>query len=476
MVSEKFRRQLRQEAQTWRDRGIIDPKTYAKLAECYQFAEIESAARNRFIAILMALGGILMGLGAIAFATANWGTWPRAYRSILLVSLFVGVNSTGFYLWRAPSLPKAYRSLGQGLLILGAIVLGANMMLMSQMFYESGRVWELFLVWGLGVLMMAFSLRLTSLGVLAILLIETGYWLGVFGDRSWETLAWVEWTLDRMSLVAAGFFIPLAYWCRSRTIFALGAMAVTASLVVAILSWQGWFLEIAFVLPPALLWGYSDKIWRFYLRSRPSNSVSLPERFQSTSRSLAVWFLALLFYSLSFNRWTYIDRLDITPLQWQQNLPTFLDIGILSSIAMLGWIQFRFRPDGWKSIPRKAVNTGSIACFLTIAGCVTYWHLSVDRIPTAIALVFNLMLFGLALALIRDGMTLGSRRTFWGGLLLFVLGIATRIIEYNTGLILKSLVFALCGVGVTIAGLWFERNEKKLKHRSKIDLTREETS
>ncbi|MBE9041260.1 DUF2157 domain-containing protein [Oscillatoriales cyanobacterium LEGE 11467] len=475
MVSEKFRRQLRQEAQTWRDRGLIDSSTYAQLAEHYQFAEIDSAARNRFIAILMALGGVLMGLGAIAFATAHWDTWPRAYRSMILVSLFVGVNGTGFYLWRATTLPKAYRSLGQGLLILGALILGANMMLMSQMFYESGKVWELLLIWGLGVLMMAFSLRLKSLGVLAILLIETGYWLGAFDRSSWETLAWIQWVIRHMSLVAASLFIPLAYWCRSRTIFSLGAIAMATSLAVAILRWQGWLVEVAFVLPPALLWGYSDGIWRLRLPQK-SSSFSSSERFQATSRSLAVCFLAVLFYSLSFNRWNYIERPDLSLQQWQQNLPVLLDVGILGSIAILGWIQFRFHPQSWKSIQIKAVNTGLITCFLMTAGCVTYWHLSVDRIPIAIAIVFNIMLFCLAIALIRDGLTLGSRRTFWGGLLFLVLGIASRMLEYNTGLILKSLVFVSCGVGVTIAGLWFERNEKKLKHRSKIELTREEAS
>ncbi|MDY6938773.1 MAG: DUF2157 domain-containing protein [Cyanobacteriota bacterium] len=476
MVSEKFRRQLRQEAQAWRDKGLIDPSVYAKLADLYQFGEIENAARNRFVAILMGLGGILMGLGAIAFATANWDSWPRAYRTIVLVTLFVGVNGTGFYLWRTPTLPKAYRSLGQGLLILGAIILGANMTLMSQMFYDSGKISQLFLIWGLGVLMMAFSLRLTSLGILAVLLINVGYWLETFGAGSGETIRWVQLTFRHMSLVAGLLFIPLAYWCRSGVIFGLGVMSAIASLVVALLRWQGWLLEVAFVLPPALLWGYSDRLWRLHLGWRLPNSSSSPERFQSISRRLTVWFFALLFYSLSFNRWAYIDRLDLSLRQWQQNLPILLDIGILSSIAILGWIQFRLSLKSWKLVARKTINTGLITVFLVLTGSITYWHLSIDRIPMTIAIVFNIMLFALAIALVRDGLILSSRRTFWGGLILLVVSITTRMLEYNTGLILKSLVFASCGVGVTVAGLLFERHEHRIRTQSLTNCAREETS
>jgi hypothetical protein len=45
-------------------------------------------------------------------------------------------------------------------------------------------------------------------------------------------------------------------------------------------------------------------------------------------------------------------------------------------------------------------------------------------------------------------------------MVLLILGIISRMLEYNTGLLAKSIVFALCGIGVIGAGLWFERHTR----------------
>ncbi|NEN98405.1 MAG: DUF2157 domain-containing protein, partial [Moorea sp. SIO3I7] len=39
MPSDKFRHQLRQEAQQWQTEGLIDAGLYAQLAERYQFSD-----------------------------------------------------------------------------------------------------------------------------------------------------------------------------------------------------------------------------------------------------------------------------------------------------------------------------------------------------------------------------------------------------------------------------------------------------
>jgi uncharacterized membrane protein len=76
----------------------------------------------------------------------------------------------------------------------------------------------------------------------------------------------------------------------------------------------------------------------------------------------------------------------------------------------------------------------------------------------AATLLFNLLLFLLGVGLVREGVTQGQRRLFWGGMVLLTLQIFTRMLEYNTDLLFKSLVLFLCGLGVIAAGLWFERH------------------
>ncbi|HEY9603050.1 MAG TPA: DUF2157 domain-containing protein, partial [Allocoleopsis sp.] len=257
MHSDKFRRQLRQEAEQWRTEGLIDDAVYEQLSERYQFSAIEAAARNRFVVILLGLGCVLLGLGIITFVAANWQVWSRELKVTLLLSGFVAINATGFYLWRYPA-ERWQRRLGQGLLLLGALALGANMALMSQMFHQSGLLYQLYLVWALGVLAMAYSLRMTMLGLFAAILVGLGYltylWeqpeIGALGEFSWLRLF-----VRHMPVLAGVMFIPLAYWCRSRWIFRLGAIAVVFSLEASllrlnILNPSAQVAAIACALPP----------------------------------------------------------------------------------------------------------------------------------------------------------------------------------------------------------------------------------
>jgi len=184
MASEKFRYQLRQEAQQWQDEGMISPEIYGQLAERYQLEELDSASRDRFIVIVLGLGFILLGLGVITFVAANWQAWSRPIKVLLLLSLFIGANCAGFYLWRSPDQAKS--RLGQGLLFLGALSLGANIGLMSQMFHQTGSAYLLYLVWGLGIWAMAYGLGLKSHGIMAIILIAIAYCLGIAQDTIWN--------------------------------------------------------------------------------------------------------------------------------------------------------------------------------------------------------------------------------------------------------------------------------------------------
>ncbi|HEY9797613.1 MAG TPA: DUF2157 domain-containing protein [Leptolyngbyaceae cyanobacterium] len=444
MLSDKFRRQLRQEAEQWRTEGLIDASVYEQLSDRYQFNDLEASARNRFVVILLGLGSILLGLAIITFVAANWQAWSRELKVTLLLSGFVGVNITGFYLWRRPT-QRWQRRLGQGLLLLGALLLGANMALMSQLFHQSGLLYQLFFIWGLGVLVMAYSLRLTLLGILAILLIGLGYLQGQPEFVAIGEFSWLRLMVQHMPVVAALMFIPLAYWCRSRWIFRCGAIAVVYSLEanlirVNMLASPAWMAAIACSLPPALLWAYRDSLWGRYAPS--------VELFSSVARSLAVTFLSLLFFLLSFRGlWdtsSVESAKDTSLLVWSLGV----DILILGSLTIWEWLRLLRRID---------LNTSLIASMIAISALVPYWHLSISKLPIMAVLIFNLLLFLLAVGLIREGLAQSQRRFFWGGMVLLTLQIFSRMLEYNTDLLFKSLVLFLCGLGVIAAGLRFER-------------------
>ena len=223
MVSDKFRHQLRTEVEQWQAEGLIEASLYQQLAQRYQFNNLDTSARNRFISILFGVGSILVGLGGITLVAANWQIWTREFKVLLLVSVFFGINTAGFYLWRDCNNSRQKR-LGQGLLLLGALLLGANMGLISQMFHQSGTAYELLLTWGIGVLAMAYSLNLSSLGILSVILVSIAYAIAM--PESWWNggdLSGYGFAIEYMPLLTSFLFVPLAYRCRSGWLFGLSA-------------------------------------------------------------------------------------------------------------------------------------------------------------------------------------------------------------------------------------------------------------
>ena len=446
MPSEKFRRQLYGEVKQWRKEELIDTSLYQQLHERYQFTELETSARNRFVLILLSLGSILLGLGIITFVGANWQIWSRESKLILLLSVFVGLNAVGFYLWRSPT-ERWQRHLGKGLLLSGAFAFGANLVLMSQLFHQTSPLYQFFLVWGLGVLAMAYSLRLTLLGTLAIFLTGIGYVWGQ-GQPAFLDIGeffWLRQMMQYMPVLAGLMFVPLAYWCQSRWIFRLAILLMVYSLETNLLSLNllrspAWLVAVACALPPALLWAYHDSLW--------GKIVSTKESFKDTARTLAITFLSLVLYLLSFYRLWDISSISLVVQNSSLPWSSLINILILGCFTIWAWLRL------WQRWDRK---TSIVASMIALVALIPYWHLSTVQLTLEAVLIFNLLLFILAAGLVREGLAQGKRRLFWSGLVLLTLQISTRMLEYQTDLLLKSLVLLMCGCGIIAAGLWFER-------------------
>ena len=481
MVSDTFRHQLRHELELWRTEGLIEDFQYEQLAERYQLNTLDTIARNRFIMILLGLGSILIGLGVITFVAANWQELPRTAKVTLLLSLFIVVNVAGFYLWRRHE--EKQQRLGHGLLILVALILGANMGLMGQMFHISNPFYELLLAWGIGVVAMAYSLRLTSLGILSIILIGAGYcgFLGevVFSGSLFQELSWAALIGQHMPLLTGLIFVPLAYWCRSRWIFAIAAIALVFSLQI---NWLyglanfftsksgGWIFALAVALPPALLWGYDDSLWIYgdfpRLGQQRQSHTTRQGSFQSIARNLALVYLAILFYTWSFS-WFWEASANPVSSQQSTNLSSFalVDVFIFISVAIFAWLRLLWLGTKQRSRRNRDLTTVVVGGFIAIAALIPIWHINIAPITVQATFIFNALLFLLAAGLIREGLAHGQRRAFWGGIVLLTLRILNWFILSATGLLFKSLMFILCGVGVIAIGLWFERYVRTLSNK-----------
>jgi uncharacterized membrane protein len=527
MASDKFRRQLRQEAELWWKEQLIDPVLYEKLSSRYQFAALEGEASNRFVMILLGLGCVLLGLGAITFIAANWQGWTRVIKVSLLLSGLVGINTLGFYLWRSVGLSAAAasrRRWGHALLILGVFVLGANLGLLPQMFHQGGPVSVLFLLWGFCVTLMAYGLQLTSLGIMALILLGIGYFtsLGALESPGLGISPWT-WVSYTMPLVIVGLFLPLAYGGRSRILFGLGAIAFALTLNFNLFwgngfwrnLWPNGLMGSLLFLGPALLWAFDPDMWRlsgvWRVRRRVdspgsntpgsntsgSNTLgadgleanvlgsalgaalgskeSLRGDFQAIARVIALILLSLNLYAFSFHTfWQEPTNLDAVAgarslfEPWTRSL--LLDEVLFLLAAVFGWIALLKRFSGLNRFHLRALNSVLVGLLVATPVGLYLYAECVQPLPVIGPYVLNVLLGLLAIALIRDGLALGARSFFWGGMVLLVLDILTRMFEYETALMLKALAFSLCGIGVLLAGVWFERLSRR-KARLPVPLT-----
>ena len=454
MLSVKFRYQLKKEVEKWRSEGLINQDLSEELATRYQFRNLDQVSQNRFLAVITTLGFIILGLSVITFVAANWQAWSKSVKVFILLSFFLGVNITGFYLWQEQT--ENWKSrLGQGLLLLGALSFGADIGLMSQIFHQTDAIHKLFLVWGFGVLAMAYGLQLTSLGILAIILTTisyfTGLYQGIFYEFGNEFL--------QMPLLIGLLFIPLAYWCKSRWIFCLSLILLVITFDINSLGLieskninnahtLSLLMIILAVLPAACLWAYRN-YWQ-------SDNHDLSKSFESISRKLAIFYLSLSFYTVSFHQlWEKVNNPNNGVAESQNLYYCWLPIlGIMISIWL--WWQLG-RSHRNNSLWRLDSQSTAIGIMILVSGFLILWHQNITVLNGFATVMFNLLLFVLAIGLIRRALANGKRLGYWWAIFLLSLQLLSRMFEYNTGLLLKALVLFICGITIIASGFWFEK-------------------
>ena len=102
-----------------------------------------------FIRILVAIGGILIGLGFLTFIATNWNLFDRWVKLFILVgSLSVALGSS-YYTYQKNRLTS------MALLYVGVLIYGAAIFLMDQIFFINVNVSTGFLVWSIGALVLS---------------------------------------------------------------------------------------------------------------------------------------------------------------------------------------------------------------------------------------------------------------------------------------------------------------------------------
>lgn len=441
MFSLRFRRQLRQEVRRWNHEGLIDSQVYWRLARRYDLDRFSEIERGGWWWMALELGLVLGGAVALLLVVLTWGGWLRSAKVILALVCFLGVNVTGYSLWRWAT--EGWRTLGQGLLLCGALIWGGAMALLGDLFYQGYSGAEFYWLWALGVVAIALSLGLESMGLLGLALM--GVAIGVGASQPGLT-GGVALLQQHTPLVLALGGLGLAYGTRSVVIF-------TITLVAIALDWlrwaplsDPWVGSLVLLLVPSFLWVYPRRIGAI-----GAQLPILMGQFRGISRSLSLTVLTLLLYGLSF-AWFWPDPVPNLSSRAVAGLP-YLDLLIYGGVTAFSWLVRLSRP----SRSGLILNDRVVGLLMIVPPMLWLWHYSGHPIAVFGPRAINGLLVILAIGLVHDGLALGRRGGFWSGLWVLGAVILSRLIEVETDFLDKVWVFAGCGLLALVAGLLFER-------------------
>ena len=129
---------------------------------------------GKLITTLSVLGSVLAGVGVILFVAANWSAIPVRGKLAVIFIPMIASYGAGFVLrYDRGDFPKV----GAAFILLGSLIFGAGIFLIAQIYHLSVHFANGPLVWGLGVLPLAYLLRFQTLLSLSLAVLLA--WLGM---------------------------------------------------------------------------------------------------------------------------------------------------------------------------------------------------------------------------------------------------------------------------------------------------------
>ncbi|KJR42789.1 hypothetical protein MCHI_001324 [Candidatus Magnetoovum chiemensis] len=189
-----FAEALTDEVRQWLRDGIIDEHQRDLILQRYHDAPKDLAAGHseqtitpksaasaqepislgKMASILSVLGAVLAGVGVILFIASNWSVIPKSVKLAIIFGSMLSSYSIGYYLGFEK---KSYPKVGAALILLGSIIFGAGIHLIAQIYNVKANYSNGVLMWGLGVMPIAYLLRLKS--ILTLVIIDLLLWLGL---------------------------------------------------------------------------------------------------------------------------------------------------------------------------------------------------------------------------------------------------------------------------------------------------------
>lgn len=157
--------------QSIHEAGLITDDQRRDIIEHFHLSE--DGGGGKFLAIVSAIGAVLVTAGVILLISAHWNEIPRGVKIAVGIALMLGAHGVGW--WLREGVGK-YPKTGEALHFIGSGMFLANIALLGQIYNIVSRPPNAFLLWWIGIAALPWLLRSKAQHVL--LLLAVGIWFG----------------------------------------------------------------------------------------------------------------------------------------------------------------------------------------------------------------------------------------------------------------------------------------------------------
>ena len=164
---------------------------------------------NKFVVAISTIGSLSIGIGAIMFVAANLAAMSHELKVFALLAATLASYYAGYvFKYEKQNFPKV----GAALIFLGALLFGATVFLVAQIYNVKANSHTLVLIWLAGVLPFVYAFTSSPIAALSVLLFYL--WIGMFVFQGME-----------FQRATGDFYrLPILYLSTSVLMFGIGAL------------------------------------------------------------------------------------------------------------------------------------------------------------------------------------------------------------------------------------------------------------
>lgn len=426
----KHTRWLLAEIDRWSSEKIISPGQADQLRSRY--AEPAGAVPWGLLVFATA-GAIVIGLGVILLFAYNWDAIPKFGKLALIFGAVIGAHAGSIRLLARAGWQS---QLGEALAALGTMFYGAGIWLVAQTYNIDEHYPNGFFFWALGALAMAWAIRSTANGLLAVVL------LAIWGCC--ETLDFRAPELWSVLLVAAGI-VPLAWKQRSALLLAAALAAIQLLIAVNVSNWGSGAHSFTASLALGVLWVAAARL-----------TENSRQDFIGGADVMSLFgygaFLVCA-YLLSFDD-AATHLLSWTKEPGSHHLIAYVFDWTLFAVGLAGWASL-----AWRALRRREIQIRREEWLLPIALVYSFGvaAIGVSGWTYFISGAFNVMLLGLAIMWMWRGCHESRLRPTVLGSLLLTVVVLTRYFDLFDDMASRGVAFIVLGVIFVAEAMYYRK-------------------